>query len=103
MPTTRAKQGYTNCYFRKIIVANAAFTATTFPDVAINVSGLNNFSLSNETGTSVVEVSFNGVDVQDELDSTQTTKFALYSNRTPGNIWFRLKSGSSATVAIRAW
>jgi hypothetical protein len=103
MPTTKAKQGYTNCYFRKIIVANPAFTALTFPDVAVNVIGLNNFSLSNETASSVVEVSFNGTDVQDELDSTQTTKFALYANRTPGNIWFRLKSGSTATVTVRAW
>jgi hypothetical protein len=104
MPTIRAKQGYTNCYFRKIIVpAGGAFASLTFPDVAINVSGLNNFSLSNETNTSVVEVSFNGVDVHDELDSALTTKFLDYSGRCPGSIWFRMKTGGPATVCVRCW
>lgn len=104
MPTIRAKQGYTNCYFRKLVVANPAFTAITFPDVAINVIGLTGFSLSNETSAAnVVEVSFNGTDVHDELDSALVTKFANYPDRSPGCIWFRLKSGATATVAVRAW
>lgn len=103
MPTIKAKQGYTNCFFQKITVSNGAFTANTNPDVFVNVSGLNNFSLSNETGSSVVEVSFNGNSVQDELDSTQVTKMVTYTNRPVGAIWFRLKSGATATVSIRAW
>lgn len=105
--TIKHKGGYSNCFFQKIIVSGSTFGSSTAdgisPDVIVNVNGCSNFSLSNETAGSVVEVSFNGNTLADELDSTQTTKFAQYINRPVGCIWLRLKSGSSATVAIRAW
>lgn len=99
----KAMTGFASCFFQKVSVAGAAFSSTTEPTVIVNVNGCTNFSLSNETTSSVVEVSFNGNFVQDELDSTQTTKFVQYSNRSISAIWLRLKSGSTATVAIRAW
>lgn len=103
MPTINPKQGYANCFFQKVIVSSGSFSATDSPDVLVNVNGVNNFSLTNETGSSVVEVSFNGNFVQDELDSSLPTRFVLYNNRSVDAIWFRLKSGSPATITIRAW
>ncbi len=107
MPTiNRAKSGLADCYFQKVTVSGvgAAFSGTTQPNIVVNVAGgCNNFSLSNETASSVVEVSFNGTTVQDELDSTLSTRFVEYNNRTINTVWFRLKSGATATVAIRAW
>lgn len=106
MPTiNRAKSGLSDCYFQKVTVSSAGFTGNTEPTIVVNVAGgCNNFSLCNETtAASVVEVSYNGTTVQDELDSSLVTKFVLYNNRPISTVWFRLKSGASATVAIRAW
>jgi hypothetical protein len=99
----KAKTGFANCFFQKVTVAGAAFSDALNPQVIVNVTGVNNYSLSNETAGSVVEVSYNGNFVQDELDSTQTTKFVQYNNRPVDTIWFRLKSGSAATVSVRCW
>lgn len=106
MPTIKAKQGYISSFFQKVSVNNASFTAITQPDVVVNARGITNFSLSNETSGCVVEVSFTGYGVEDELDgSNSATKFLVYQNRPISTIWFRVKSGSSgpATVAVRAW
>jgi hypothetical protein len=103
MATITPRAGYSKSFFQKIVVSSGTFAATTTPDVVINVYGVSNFTLSNETAASVVEVSYDGGTVHDELDSTQTTKFLQYLNRPASTIWFRLKSGAAATVSIRAW
>lgn len=97
------RKGYSHHFFQKITVSSATFL--TNADVVINIpGGIKGFSLSNETASSVVEVSYGGEVVNEELDSTLTTKFVQYDFR-PGvsTIWLRKKSGSNATVAIRAW
>lgn len=105
--TIAPRKGLSSCYFKKVVVSGATFGSgavdTISPDIVVNVNGINNFSLSNETSGSVVEVSFGGYYVEDELDGSLTTKFLLYQNRTVSTVWFKLKSGSPATISIRAW
>lgn len=104
MATINPKGGYASSFFQKITTSNAAFGATNSPDAVVNiVGGCQNFSLSNETASSVVEISFNGNTVAEELDSTLSTKFVQYTNRPITCIWIRVKSGGPCTVAIRAW
>lgn len=59
--------------------------------------------LLNEDASSIVEVSFNGSAVHDELNPTLASKDVTYDNRTVSLIWFRLKTGASAVVSVRAW
>jgi hypothetical protein len=98
--------GRNNNFFQKITV-----TATTFgggsvsgqqPDVIITFS-TQGLMLLNEDAASVVQVSFNGISVDDQLDPTLPSKGVSYDNRVVSKIWFRLLSGSSAVVSIRAW
>lgn len=99
----KPKVGYADFYFVKVVVSSASFAANTAPDIIVNVAGVNNFSICNETTGSVVEVSYNGNTVQDELDASLPTRFLLYNNRRVDTVWLRLKSGSASTIAIRAW
>jgi hypothetical protein len=59
--------------------------------------------LLNEDATSIVEVSFNGNTVHEELNPALATKGMSYDRRTISSIWLRLKSGSSAIISVRAW
>lgn len=112
MPTNNFPNiGYTNYgrnynFFQKVTV-----TATTFggsstdgyqPDLIITfpTQGL---LLLNEDTASVVQVSFNGITIDDQLDPTLPSKGIAYDNRVVSKIWFQLYSGASAVVSIRAW
>lgn len=67
----------------------------TFPTTGI--------MLLNEDAVSVVECSFNGTTVHDELSQVAGSKDVSYDNRRISKIYFRLKSGSSAIISVRAW
>ena len=55
-------------------------------------------------GTGIVQVSFNGNTVHDELDSTKASAGIAYDNRVVSMIWFRLKNaGAPCIVSVRAW
>lgn len=112
MPTNNFPNiGYTNYgrnynFFQKITV-----TATTFggsavdgyqPDVIITfpTQGL---LLLNEDASNIVQVSFNGLTVDDELNPALPSKGIAYDNRVVSKIWLRMEVGSSAVVSIRAW
>lgn len=60
---------------------------------------------TNETSASVVEYSFNGTTVHGVLDgtATSTTRVVTFLNRQQSLIWFRLKSGGTATITVTAW
>jgi len=59
--------------------------------------------LLNEDPNNIVQVSFNGITVDDELNPSLPSKGIAYDNRVVSKIWFRMSSGSSAIVSIRAW
>jgi hypothetical protein len=59
--------------------------------------------LLNEDGYNSVQVSFNGQTVHDQLDPSLPSRGVAYDNRVISGIWFRLVSGNSAIISIRAW
>ena len=99
-------QGRDFNYFTKITITSSSFGGTSgdgySPDVIIPFS-TQGFMLLNEDTAAVVEVSFNGNTVHDELNPTLPSRGVIYDNRVNSLIWLRLKSGSSAVVSIRAW
>jgi len=103
--------GYTNYgrnynFFQKITVTATSFGGNTAtgaePDLIITfpTQGL---LLLNEDPNNIVQVSFNGITVDDELNPSLPSKGIAYDNRVVSKIWFRMSSGSSAIVSIRAW
>lgn len=102
----RINYGQTFSYFKKITVSDTGFGSSSssdgyrppvqFPFVC------QGFSLMNETTTTSVDVSFNGFDIHDQLNSALSTGFVQYDNRVVSKIWFKIASGS-ATITVRAW
>ena len=90
-------------FFQKVTVTNTSFgtSANNFKSDILIPFTTAGFSLSNE-GSGVVQVSYDGYNVGDELDSSLTTKFVQYDNRVACKIWLKVASGSAA-VAVRAW
>lgn len=89
-------------FFQKITITSTNFADSRNPNCVIrfDTSGL---MLYNETDTAIVEVSFDGVNVHDELNPAFGSQGMVYDNRSVSVIWFRLKTGTSATIAVRAW
>lgn len=96
-PITR---GFDFNYFQKVTITSSSFSNTC--DLFIPFS-TQSISFLNEDGTSVVQVSFNGNTVHDELNPTLPSKGVTYDNRVISKIWFKLTSGSSAVISVRAW
>lgn len=99
-------QGKDFNFFTKITITSGTFGGTsgdgTSPDIIIPFS-TQGLMLLNEDAAAVVEVSFNGNTVHDELNPTLPSKGVSYDNRVASLVWLRLKSGSSAVVSVRAW
>lgn len=57
----------------------------------------------NEDNSSIVQVSFNGNTIHDELNPVLPSRGIAYDNRVVSGIWFKLVSGSSAIISVRAW
>ncbi len=74
------------------------------PDMVI-MFPTNGVIFTNETSASVVEYSFNGTTIHGELDgtATSTTRVMSFPNRPVSLIWFRLKSGGTATITVTAY
>lgn len=93
-------------FFQKITVTWSTFGGGSVdgeqPDVLITfpTQGL---LLLNEDPASVIQVSFNGETVHDQLDPTLPSRGIAYDNRSVSKIFFRLLSGGSAVVSVRAW
>jgi len=83
-------------------VAVDGYTFNTTADVVFNYRHSNlSFSLAWE-GSGIIEYSFNGVDVNGDMENGQPTQAMFFDNRNISAIWFRLVSGSG-TVRIEAW
>ena len=100
------KIGHDFNFFQKLTITATSFGGTSVdgyqPDIVLTFP-TQGISFLNEDSTSIVEVSFNGNTVHDELNPTLPSQGTTYDNRSVSMIWFRLKSGSSAVVSIRAW
>lgn len=88
--------------FQKITVTSTTFASKANPDVYVPFLSTG-ISLLNEDSASVVEVSFDGTTLHDELNPNLPSKGTVYDNRFVSAVWFRLKSGTSAVVSIRVW
>jgi hypothetical protein len=89
-------------FFDKITVTNTIFNATADSFIPFVTQGV---ILLNETASTVVQVSFNGTTIHDELDSSNLFSHGgfEYNNRVVGKIWLKIGTGASAVVSIRAW
>lgn len=107
LSNVRKTQGRDFNFFQKLSVVSSSFGSTSLdgasPDMFIPFV-TKGVSFLNE-GTGIIEVSFNGTTVHDELNtSTIGSKFLLYNSRVVSLIWFRVQSGSSPSIiSVRAW
>ena len=90
--------------FARITVAGLTFPTT--PDVDFEFRHTNlSFCLCLESGTGVVEYSFNGADVHGDLEIGTPTEGIFFDNRMVSKIWFRAKTagGIGASVRVEGW
>lgn len=87
-------------FFQKITVTTGSFNVDA--DIVITFPTQGIIILNEDGYGSIVQVSFNGNTVHDEMNPVISRGFA-YDNRVISKIWFRLETGSSAVVSVRAW
>lgn len=92
---------YPNALFKRYTVTNTSFNAGTAPDFRMVLPGSSFMSLTNETTGTTVQISFDGVNVADELVYGQPTAATSFTN-PPSYIWFKITNGSSASIVVRA-
>lgn len=93
-------QGFDFNYFKKVTISSNSFGKNCDLFIPFSTQGI---SFLNEDGASIVQVSFNGNAVHDELNPSLLSKSVTYDNRVISKIWFKLTSGSSAVISVRAW
>ena len=104
----RKTQGHDFNYFTKVTVTWSNFGGSSTdgysPDVIIPFQ-TQGFILLNEDATNIVEVSYNGNTLHDELNPSLPSKGLAYDARVNSLMWLRLKTGSAgpAVISIRAW
>jgi hypothetical protein len=88
-------------FFKKVTVTSPIFNFDADLIITFPTQGI---LLLNEDGYgAVVQVSFNGNSVDDELNASLPSKGIAYDVRQISKIWFKIVSGSSALVSVRAW
>jgi hypothetical protein len=91
-------------YFKKVSVSSGSFAAS--PDCVFNFIStsllLLNNALSTST-TSVIEFSFDGVNLHGELNPQNASVGLAFDTFHTGDVWFRLQSGSSGTVVVSVY
>jgi hypothetical protein len=88
-------------FFKKVTVTSPIFQFDADMIITFPTQGL---ALLNQDGYgAIVQVSYNGVSTDDELDSSQPSKGIFYDVRQISKIWFKIVSGNSAIVSVRAW
>jgi hypothetical protein len=104
--------GYTNYgrnfnFFQKITVTATTFGGSSIdgyqPDIIITFPTQTILLLNEDGYGAIVQVSYNGITVDDELNSNLPSKGIAYDNRVVSKIWFRITSGSSCVVSVRAY
>jgi hypothetical protein len=87
-------------FFQKITVTSPSFNTTNCDMIITFIS--QGIMILNETSSTIVQVSFNGTDIADEINSSLISGVS-YDNRVVSKIWFKISSGASATISVRAW
>lgn len=102
-PTDKIVLGRDFNFYTKIDVTVGSFQAAydaiiTFPTQTVML-------LNEDTGSDIVEYSFNGNTLHGELNPALITKSMTFDNRVISKIWFRVKSGSTGPITVRidAW
>ena len=87
-------------YFKRVTVTTSNFAdcECSWDFTSQGISLLNEAS----AGT-IIEYSFNGSDLCGDLDPSEATAGMIFDNRGQCRVFFRLKSGTSASVRVEAW
>lgn len=103
LPTDKIVLGRDFNYYNKVNVTVGSFASAC--DVLITFTTQTVMLLNEDTGSDVVEYSFNGNTLHGELDPSLPTKAMTFDNRVISKIWFRVKSGSTGPIVVRidAW
>jgi hypothetical protein len=103
---TKVNYGRDFNFFQKVTVTWSTFGGGSVdgyqPDLVVTfpTSGI---LILNEDSSSIVALSYNGNVQHDELNPALPSKGIAYDNRVVSAIWFKLVSGSSAVISVRAW
>lgn len=93
-------------FFQKITVTASSYGGSSVsgeqPDIILPFTTQSILFL-NEDSSSIISVSFNGTTQHDELNPILPSRSVVYDNRVISKIWFKLVSGSSAVVSVRAF
>ena len=100
-------QGKDFNFFQKFTVSNSTFGGDTdgYSPTCIISFTTSGVAYLLEDKTNIVEISYNGRTVHEELNPNFASSGIIYDNRIVSLIWLRLKAGSPgpAVVSIRAW
>lgn len=92
-------------FYQKVSVSSASFANDS--DITITFATYGLILINEDTGSNVIEYSFNGTDLAGELvaGATSPSRMLTFNNRNVNAIWFRVKTGSSGTISVRvdAW
>lgn len=92
--------------FARITVDGYTFAASDSPDIDFSFRHSNlSFSMVLESGSGVVEYSFNGSTLHGDLEIGTPTEAIFFDNRPVSKIWFRAKTGAAigASVRVEGW
>lgn len=85
-------------FFQKLVVSALDFG--TNADIAVTLTSKNSLLFINQ-GPGVVEVSFNGLSVHAELNTSTGTSNLIINDPSIVKVWFRLKSGAPSIVSVQ--
>jgi len=90
-------------FYKKLTISSTTFGAPDAytQDLFIPFSS-QGVVIINETPSTAVQISFDGINTHDELSSAIGYSIATYQNRVICKMWFKVTSGS-ATISVRAW
>lgn len=109
MTDYRINYGQDFNFYQKVSVSNTTFGVSSDGykyDVLIPFSTSTVTFLNEGTAaTSVIEYSFDGINVHGEINPTLPNRYSVFRDRSICKIWFRIKSGSTGPVVVdvEAW
>ncbi len=89
-------------YYNKVTITNGQYGATN-PDIVIGPMILAGVIFQNETASSVLSYSFDGLNEHGQMDSAKDSKSLTFTNRQISTVWFKVISGGPITLRIEAW
>jgi hypothetical protein len=87
-------------FFIKVTVDETTFPTTA--QILVPLKGMQGFLIGNE-GSSVIQYSFDGINVHGDLTPTSPTDSLLFTNRPAYTIWLCTPNGGSSLCRFEAW